>query len=142
MPETSLPVEHLFTLRANVGAPTVIAGGPQGSRVLVPVPDGSFEGARLRGTLVAHSGGDWVTQRADGSVRLDVRITLMTDDGAGIYMSYAGIGVAGPGGLALRTAPLFETGAEKYAWLNGVQGVATGISANGTVTYEVYALKV
>jgi hypothetical protein len=142
MPETHLPVEHLFTLRANLGPATVIQGGPQGNRVLVPVPGGSFEGAKLRGTVVANSGGDWVTQRADGSVRLDVRITLMTDDGAAIYMAYNGIGVPGDGGLALRTAPLFETGAEKYAWLNAVQGVAAGASASGTVTYEVYALKV
>ena len=55
-------------------------------------------------------------------------------------MTYLGIGVPGEDGLSLRTAPMFETGDERYAWLNNVQAVATGSSAAGVVTYDVYAL--
>jgi hypothetical protein len=141
MAETTLPVEHLFTLKANLrGDNPRVMNGPRGTRVVAVVTGGSFEGPKLRGT-VDNSGGDWVTARADGSIQLDVRILLTTDDGAHIIMTYLGIGVPSEGGLKLRTAPLFETGDERYAWLNNVQAVATGTSAPGLVTYEVYALK-
>lgn len=142
MPASVLPVEHLFTLTASVTGPTPIQGGPQGSLLLFRATDGTFDGPRLKGTILEHSGGDWVSVRGDGSFKLDVRLTLITDDGAAIYMSFCGIGVPGAGGAELRTAPLFETGSEKYAWLNRVQGVATGVPGSGTVTYEVYALSI
>ncbi len=140
MPEPSLPVEHLFTLKANLGGASVVQDGPQGTRVIVAVSGGTFEGPKLKGTIVPNSGCDWVTRRADGSLRLDVRITLQTDDGAAIYMAYNGIGKPQDGGNVLRTAPLFETGDERYDWLNSVQAVATGASGQGSVTYDVYAL--
>ncbi len=141
MAATSLPVEHLFTLKANLrGDSQRILNGPRGTRVNAVVTGGTFEGPKLKGT-VDNSGGDWVTVRADGSIQLDVRILLHTEDGAEILMTYLGIGVPGENGLSLRTAPMFETGDERYAWLNNIQAVATGSSAGGVVTYDVYALK-
>lgn len=143
MPLESLPVEFLFTMTAHVGAPTMIQGGPQGSRLIVSVPSGTFEGPKLRGTVVPHSGGDWVTLRPDGSMKLDVRLTLQTDDGAHILVTYTGIGTrAADGSTKVYSTPLFETGAEKYAWLNNVQAVAVGSTGPQGVTYEVYALRV
>lgn len=137
-PATTLPAEHLFTVTALTDpAPTFIANGPQGTRLLVTVTGGTFEGPRLRGSVVP-SGGDWVTLRANGSMKLDVRITLQTDDGAAILMTYQGIGT--DGGARLRTAPLFETGDERYAWLNDLQAVAHGGIVDGGVRYEVYGL--
>jgi hypothetical protein len=75
-------------------------------------------------------------------MKVDVRVTLHTDDGADIFMYYSGVGVSTDSGPVLRTAPYFETSAERYAWLNNVQGVATGTSGSGSVKYEVYALTV
>jgi len=142
MPLESLPVEFLFTMTANVSAPTMIQGGPQGSRLIVSVPGGTFEGPKLRGTVVPHSGGDWVTLRPDGSMKLDVRLTLQTDDGAHILVTYTGIGArAADGSTKVYSTPLFETGAEKYAWLNTVQAVGIGSTGPNGVTYEVYALR-
>lgn len=135
MPETALPVEFLFAMRATLATPMVT-----GTRVIVPVTGGTFEGPKLKGTVSGQAGGDWVTARPDGSLRLDVRITLVTDDGALIYTTYTGIGIVSGDGRALRTAPLFETADPRYAWLNNVLGVATGTSAENTVTYDVYAL--
>jgi len=141
MPESSLPVEHLFTMRATLGTRVSVGNGPAGTRVIVQVTGGAFEGPRMKGTFVG-TGGDWVTVRPDGSMKLDVRLTLQTSDGAAIYMSYSGIGIRHGDGNALRTAPLFETGDERYAWLNTIQAVATGSSGGDYVTYDVYALKV
>jgi hypothetical protein len=138
--ETSFPVEYLFTITANTANNTMLAGAPQGSRMLVTVTGGTFEGPKLKGT-VDNGGGDWLTMRADGSAKLDVRITLRTEDGAAILMTYTGIGVMKDGAFSIRTAPLFETGDERYRWLNNVQCVAKGAPGAGNVTYEVYALQ-
>jgi hypothetical protein len=135
---TTLPVEHLFTVTVQTDpAPTFIANAPQGTRLVVRATGGTFEGGRLNGTVLP-GGGDWVTMRADGSMKLDVRITLQTDDGAAILMTYSGIGL--DGGARLRTAPLFETGDERYAWLNDVQAVSHGAVVEGGVRYDVYSL--
>ena len=42
-----------------------------------------------------------------GSYRLDVRLTLKTDDGALILVTYNGIGQTTTAGASLRAAPLF-----------------------------------
>lgn len=142
MPLESLPVEFLFTMTANVSPPTVIHGGPQGSRFIVSVPGGTFEGPKLKGTIVPHSGGDWVTLRPDGSMKLDVRLTLQTEDGAFILVTYNGIGArSADGSTKVYSTPLFETGAEQYAWLNTVQAVGIGSTGPNGVTYEVYAIR-
>jgi hypothetical protein len=39
-----------------------------------------------------------------------------------------------------RTAPLFETSASKYAWLNHVLAVGIGNLSPGKVGYTVYAI--
>lgn len=137
MAETSLPVEHLFTMTARTNLACMLPTGPQGGRVVVEASSGTFEGPKVRGTVVP-PGGDWVTLAPDGSMRLDVRVTLLTDDGAHILMSYQGIGT--DGGKKLVTAPRFETADERYTWLNSVQAVATGATGDGDVTYDVYKL--
>jgi hypothetical protein len=137
MPETSLPVEHLFTTTIDVKVAGLVPNGPSGTRLIVESGPGTFAGPKLKGTAKAPSG-DWVTARPDGSLGLDVRVLLETDDGAVILMTFRG--VSPDGGTTIRTAPLFETGDERYAWLNNVQAVATGTSADGKVTYDVYQL--
>ncbi len=142
MPLDTLPCEFLFEITALTGvkAPVFINNGPNGTRLIVTASGGTFEGPKMRGVVADVAGGDWVTARADGSIRLDVRLLLQTDDGAHIFMAYSGIGIRGGGAMSLRTAPQFETGDERYAWLNSVQAVAHGLSGDGSVTYQVYAL--
>jgi hypothetical protein len=134
---TSLPVEFLFTMHATLAPPVVIPEGPHGTRVLVSVTGGTVTGPRVNGTLYA-AGGDWVTIRKSGSAQLDVRVTLSTDDGAAIYMSY--LGILGTDRVA-RVAPLFQTSHENYLWLNDVQAVGIGKPGVNEVTYDVYALQ-
>jgi hypothetical protein len=140
---TQLPVEYLFTMTAHLAAPLSVGGGPQGPRVIYGVTGGTFEGPKLRGTLEP-VGGDWATSRPDGSIKLDVRVTLRTEDGALILMTYSGIGVRREDRFTIHTAPLFETGDERYAWLNNVQAVGVGTGVPGPppgVRYDVYALQ-
>lgn len=90
---------------------------------------GRFEGARLAGTILPYTGGDWLLTRGDGSFQQDVRMTLQTDDGALILMTYRGVRYASVEVSAkiargepvnrseyyLRTIPFFETSSERCA---------------------------
>ncbi len=140
MPEAPT-LEYLFTLTATLREkPAALINAPQGSRVVVTVTGGHFDGPKLRGQ-VDNSGGDWVSLRADRSIKLDVRILLHTDDGADIFMRYEGIGVRIDGTLKVVTAPLFETGDPRYAWLNNFQAIARGVSTGDQVTYDVFGVQ-
>ena len=132
--------EYLGRLRADIGTRTVIENGPQGTRTIAQIVGGSFEGPRLK-AAVQTPAGDWITNRADGSYRLDVRLTLKTDDGALILVTYNGIGQTTSAGASLRAAPLFETGDSRYTWLTRLQAVAAGERVGSAVSYDVYALK-
>ena len=131
-----------FPHPALASAPTILHNGPQGGRCSVTGNGGSVDGPKVKGKIVDNSGGDWLTLRADGSFKLDVRLTIKTEDGADILMTYNGIGVPVPGGAAIRSAPLFETGDERYTWLNKVQAIGIGTPGQGDVPYQVYALTV
>lgn len=140
-PLDQLPVEFLCRVEFDTASPppAYLAGAPTGTRVIVTAAGGRFEGPRLSGAVVP-PGGDWATACPDGSMRLDVRSLWRTDDGADVLVTYTGIGVPGPDGLELRTAPRFETGDERYAWLNHVQAVGLGRLAPPGVVYDLYQL--
>jgi hypothetical protein len=132
--------EYLGTLRAETGTRTVIENAPQGTRTIVQVTGGRFEGPKLKASVQIPAG-DWITNRADGSYKLDVRLTLKTDDGAVILVTYNGIGHTTKDGASLRIAPLFETGDARYKWLTQLQAVGVGERVGTAVTYDIYALK-
>jgi hypothetical protein len=132
--------EYLGSMQVQTGTRTVIENGPQGTRTIVQINGGRFEGPRLKASVQTPAG-DWITNRADGSYKLDVRLTLRTDDGALILVTYNGVGQTTPAGASLRAAPLFETGDQRYAWLTRLQTVAVGERVGTDVKYDVYALK-
>jgi Protein of unknown function (DUF3237) len=139
-PPRSPAFEYLGKLRAEIGTRTVLENGPQGTRTIVQIVGGRFEGPRVKASIQTPAG-DWITNRTDGSYRLDVRLTLKTDDGALLLLTYNGIGQTTDAGASLRAAPLFETGDSRYAWLTRLQAVAVGERAGTTVSYDIYALK-
>jgi hypothetical protein len=142
---------HLFTMTLAVGEMQPLGKTPFGERRVAVVEGGRFEGARLKGTVLK-GGSDWILLRSDGVLQLDVRMTLKTDDGAIIGMTYRGHR-HGPAAVIdrlnrgetvdaseyyFRTAPFFETAAEKYAWLNRIIAVATGHRPPAGPVYDVF----
>lgn len=138
-----------LTLAVDFPATTVIGDTPAGSRRIAPVTGGTFVGERLRGTV--QPGADWAIVRPDGVLVIDVRLTLRTDDGAAIFLRYAGRFSASPDAMArfrkgilldaseysLVITATLECGDERYRWLNDVVAVGTG---RQTVTGPVYSL--
>lgn len=141
----------LFQIRLQVPQVLDIGDTPLGRRRIAAVTGGEFEGERLRGTVVAAPAGDWLLQRADGVTVLDVRLLLRTDDGEHIYMSYRGLRHGPPEVMArlaagesvdpktyyFRIAPVFETAAPRYAWINRIVAVGTGRREASGPVYSV-----
>jgi len=124
----------LFTLRLATAPTQNIGAGPRGTRITFPITGGSFEGEKLRGKVLP-GGDDWAIQRADGVFELDLRVTLETDDGALVHMTFEGIRDDGaPSAPYFRTFPRFETADSRYTFLNRLLAVGVGeIRADGPV---------
>jgi len=147
-------LEHLYDMHVDLEAPQVIGAAPAGHRQIFIIKGGTFEGPRIKGTILP-GGGDWALMRTDGAIQLDVRGTLETDDGALIYTSYSGLIVLSPDVLGrimggedvpiteyyFYTNPMFQTAAESYGWLNQTIAIGRGKAAlPGAVEYRVWAV--
>jgi hypothetical protein len=142
---------HLLTLKLVVNGMQPIGETPAGNRRVGLVAGGTFEGPKLRGTVLP-GGADWIIGRSDSVTTLDVRIVLQTDDGAAIGLTYRGLrhGPADvmakvnggefvdPSLYYFRTAVNFETASPKYAWLNGIIGIGTGSRPPEGPVYEIF----
>ena len=135
----SLELVHFATMTVDLSPDVlVIPSGPLGTRVVAEVDKVVVTGDKLNATMAGKSAADWLTIGPDGTYgTLDVRLTLKTDDDALIYVEYSGrIDLATN---RVVSAPLFQTGDERYDWLNRIQAVADG--TNNTETHElVYEL--
>lgn len=142
---------HLMTMRLTVNGMQMVGATPNGGRRVGLVGGGTFEGPKLKGTILP-GGADWIIARPDGSTTLDVRIVLQTDDGATFGMTYRGMrhGPADvmdkvnkgefvdPSLYYFRTAVFFETASDKYDWLNRVIAIGTGSRPPEGPVYDVF----
>jgi hypothetical protein len=120
---TAMKTRSLMTLRLTTAPTQDLGTTPQGKRATFPTTGGDFDGERLRGKVLP-GGSDWTIGRADGAVDLDLRITLETDDGALVHMTFTGL--RDDARSYFHTLPRFETAAPKYAFLNRLLAVGTG----------------
>ncbi len=146
-----IQTEFLFEVSFELAGIVDLGQTPFGNRRIAEVSGGSFEGPKLRGRVLP-AGGDWIILRPDGVLQLDVRVTLETDDGQLIYMTYRGVRHGpdeviarlnggedvDPSEYYFRTAPFFETGSPAYAWLNSIISVATGHRTPTGPLYRVF----
>jgi hypothetical protein len=136
-PPEALKAEFLMDLILETGG---AGGGAVGARQIVPVTGGTFEGPKLRGTVLP-PGGDWLVRISETVRVLDVRTLLLTDDDQRIYLNYRGV-LYTPAGQPRyqRVGMMFETGSEKYAWLHQIVAVGVGYSIPQRVPYRVFQI--
>ncbi len=128
---------HFATMTITLGESFVIKGGPVGTRIVAEVDTLEMAGPKVTASMVGKSAADWLTVGPDGSYgTLDVRATLKTDDDELIYMEYSGRIDLTTGKVV--SAPLFQTGAEKYDWMNRIQAVGVGQNGPDSLVYEMY----
>ena len=119
----------LCTAVVDVAPPHAVGGG----RSIGEIRSVTLEGERMKASLAGAAAADWMV--INGTVAsIDVRMTLRTHDDALVYVQYGGrLDLADrANGLHARVAPVFETGDERYAWLNAVQAVGKGKLIPGT----------
>jgi len=146
-----LKLQALFKADIELAPAQELGAGPLGRRRIIAITGGRFFGPRLSGRVLA-GGADWQVIRADGVAELDARYTLETEDGALVYVRNRGYRhgpadvlkrlAAGenvdPAQYYMRTTPIFETGDERYAWLNRIVCVARGARRPAAVELEVF----
>lgn len=114
-------------------------GIPAGSRLIGEAAECRWEGERIRASQVGPPASDWVLINSDGSVAVDARLLVETDDGALIAIRYTGRAERAPvTGAPVIIAPTFETSDERYAWLNTLQAVGKGVRSGDSLVYELY----
>lgn len=122
-----------------LGPPTIVGKGPSGQRVIVDVLALTLTGDRLNGTLKGQAA-DCLTV-VGATATIDVRATIETDDGALIFVQYRGRSdvTGGVGAAPMYVAPMFETGDERYQWLNHIQAVGKGLLSE--LRYDWFELR-
>jgi hypothetical protein len=76
----------LFVMHLDVKPIVIVGDTLESFRRVGIVTSGTFTGERLSGKVL-DGGSDRQTVRSDGSITLDVNLTLQTDDGIHILMS-------------------------------------------------------
>ena len=98
-----------------------ITVGPtsHGTRVVIPITGGTFDGPRLRGTVLSGGADYQLVDRERGRTELEAIYNIRTDDGTLIHVRNRGLLCTGPEGFYFRTVPHFEAPADSpYDWLN------------------------
>ncbi len=135
----AIELAHLCDLKVELAQPMELGDAPRGRRRIIPIIGGEVTGERLSGRIL-NLGADWQTIFTDGAAELDTRYSMETHDGALIDIRNYGIRHGPPDvveALALgkpvdpakyymRTHPRFETGDQRYDWLNRMICVGTG----------------
>jgi hypothetical protein len=83
---SEIKTEFLFTIALEVEVSN-LGDTPYGSRRVGWFGVGSFEGPKLKGTVLP-GGACWMLMRRDDVLEIDARITLETDDKQQIYMTW------------------------------------------------------
>lgn len=153
LPELS--AEKLFYLEAKCGPILPIGDVGKGELNIYPIVGGYFEGEKLRGEILP-LGADWNYLQPDRIDVMDTRYLLKTDDDALISIATNGRCITTPeqdevierGGhiepqdFYFRQHLFFETGSEKYRWLNGIIAFAVmGVKPTGEICYDAYMVK-
>ena len=146
-----LKLRPLFIFQIYLVKPRMVGKTPSIDRRVAEIAGGTFEGERLRGEILS-GGSDWQATRDDGALSIDVRFIMETDDGALIAVTYRGLRhgpreiveritrgeIVSPADYYLRAAVFFETGSEKYNFLNDMVAIATGHRLPTGPIYQVF----
>lgn len=151
-----LEQEHLFDYTIELNSHSrpahVFGTTPYGRRIVGGVRSGEVNGPRIKASII--EGMDYGLLRGDDYVAPDVRLVLHTDDDELVLMTYTA-GRLGPWTevMAARRGEdhdpakiswvltyAFETGAEKYDWLNRTLAIGRGRITPTGFQYRVDAI--
>lgn len=147
--------EYLFYAEVKQQNDVLVKDTFQNEFLISPIAGGFFKGEKLNGRIESIGAGYTLTRSPD---RNDIQIKLLfkTDDGENIFMSSEGTLFLDPaierrliaGELIpatdyyYRAHLTFDTGSDKYSWLNGKCCFAiVGVKDWSTICYDAYLIK-
>lgn len=146
-------LELIFRASVAVAVPRSLGRTPAGERRIVDITGGEVSGPALTGRILP-GGADWQIVHPDGTAVLEARYTIEADDGALVYVRNFGYRHGPADVLAriargedvdpklyyFRGAPIFETSAAAYAWLNRTIALCTGVRTRERVILDFYSV--
>ena len=145
--------EFLLQVRAQIAPAVEVGPSPRGYCRVIPITGGTFEGPKLRGTILP--GEDRQTFLSDGSLEIVARYALKADDGAVILVTNRGFW-HGPPDVGARLAQgeavdpalyYFRTCARleapsggPHAWLNHRIIVGSAAPGSGVVVVDFHVV--
>jgi Protein of unknown function (DUF3237) len=150
-PTVSIQTDYLMTIELMLDPPQEV-----GPRRIVNVPGGWAHGPKLNGRFIQPTA-DWLIPQPDGSLRIDVRGTIRTDDDEIIFVETNGVIVRSKevvdrfnNGEVITskdeyfmTTTRFTTASNKYGWINQFQAIGKLVSRqkNGPLKYDVFVVR-
>lgn len=136
--------EHVMTLKVTLGEAYNVGKTSHGNRFVIPITGGTFEGPKIKGTIIP-GGADYQLQAPEqGRTELEAIYSIRTDDGVNIHVRNRGI-ITGEGkDTYFYTSPVFEAPADsKYAWLNNSIYVCRPVWTEGFngITLKVWRVR-
>ena len=146
--------EFVFAVEGQLADPIQFGETFEGSRRMIAITDGTFEGPDIKGTVVTTAAADWQYTRADGVTQAEATYAVKTDDGVIIQIENYGLRfgpdevmqrlAAGeevdPAEYYFRTNPRFKAPIGKYDWLN--KGIYIGTGARYANAIRLWFFKV
>lgn len=144
-------LEFLALFTVDLGTPQELGETGLARRRIFPIAGGHFQGPDFKGRVLS-LGADWQLVQKDGLAIIDTRYGLETNDGALIYISTRGFRHGPPEILAavgrgemvdpskyyFRVNIQFETGVQKYWWLNRTLAIGAGMRLANSVLFNAY----
>jgi len=119
-PDSSVAnADYVFEIRAVCSGAYEVGKTPKGRRMVIPITGGTFEGEKLRGTVLPGGADYQIINDSLHRTELEAIYSIRTDDGVYIHVRNRGIITWSQEGLYFRCSPVFEAPVDsRYAWLN------------------------
>ncbi len=147
-PTDSPQLEFVMQLVVTLGTSYSLGDTPRGQRTVVPITGGTFQGPKVRGTILPGGADYQLGNESSHRTELEAIYSIQTDDGVPIHVRnrgiiYSGKDETGAPSLYFKAAPQFEAPTDSpYAWLNNALFVCQPApSKPGAVTLNVWKVK-
>lgn len=117
-------LEFVCELHVKLGQTYTVGQTAHGTRVVIPITGGTFEGPNMKGTVLEGGADYQLVDQAKGRNEIEAIYSIKTDDGVFIHIRNCGLIVTGKNAdgspnFYFRCAPKFEAPSDsKYDWLN------------------------
>lgn len=149
----AITTELAFEIRAKVSKPLEFGAGPNGSRMVFRIIDGTVSGPKFEGRILP-GGADYALVRADGVTVVEAHYVIQNVDGTCVYVKNKGLFIASQDAtdrmdrgdpvdddeIYFRAAPVFDAPDGPHSWLADRLFISKCRFSLDEVTIRVYTV--